>query len=155
MLKICFSYGIFETSTKFPNLGVVNICLDLIGQKAFFRPLGSRLWCLQWVCHFHIGILGQVWYLIVSIPDLCTLSCFYLINGAVVVRFSQWNWFKCPKTYVLIKYTSFTPFWAPSLTIDWINPTCLFSKLLAISPMPKIYFDDICMLHIYKLGIFD
>ena len=36
-------------------------------------PLGSRLWCLLWVCHFPIGILGQVWYLIVSIPDLCNL----------------------------------------------------------------------------------
>ena len=24
--------------------------------------------------HFPIGILGQVWYLIVSIPDLCTLT---------------------------------------------------------------------------------
>ena len=39
-------------------------------------PLGSRLWCLLWVCHFPIGILGQVWYLIVSIPDLCTLTYF-------------------------------------------------------------------------------
>ena len=28
------------------------------------------------VCHFPIGLLGQVWYLIVSIPDLCTLSYF-------------------------------------------------------------------------------
>ena len=28
------------------------------------------------VCHFPIGILGQVWYLIVSIPDLCTLNYF-------------------------------------------------------------------------------
>ena len=37
-------------------------------------PLGSRLWCLLWVCHFPIGILGQVWYLIVSIPDLCNLT---------------------------------------------------------------------------------
>ena len=27
-----------------------------------------------WVCYFPIGILGQVWYLIVSIPDLCTLT---------------------------------------------------------------------------------
>ena len=27
-------------------------------------------------CHFSIGILGQVWYLIVSIPDLCTLTYF-------------------------------------------------------------------------------
>ena len=26
------------------------------------------------VCHFPIGILGQVWCLIVSISDLCTLS---------------------------------------------------------------------------------
>ena len=25
---------------------------------------------LLWVCYFPIGILGQVWYLIVSIPDL-------------------------------------------------------------------------------------
>ena len=33
---------------------------------------------LLWVCHFPIGILGQVWYLIVSIPDLCTLT--YLVG---------------------------------------------------------------------------
>ena len=26
--------------------------------------------------HFPIGILGQVWYLIVSIPDLCTITYF-------------------------------------------------------------------------------
>ena len=30
------------------------------------------------VCHFSIGILGQVWYLIVSIPDLCTLTYFVI-----------------------------------------------------------------------------
>ena len=30
------------------------------------------------VSHFPIGILGQVWYLIVSIPDLCTLTYFYV-----------------------------------------------------------------------------
>ena len=28
------------------------------------------------VCHFLIGMLGQVWYLIVSISDLCTLTYF-------------------------------------------------------------------------------
>ena len=41
--------------------------------------------CLLWesadllalVCDFPIGILGQVWYLIVSIPDLCTIAYFY------------------------------------------------------------------------------
>ena len=31
------------------------------------------------VCHFPIGILGQVWYLIVSIPDLCPLSSFDIV----------------------------------------------------------------------------
>ena len=30
------------------------------------------------VCHFPIGILGQVWYLIVSIPDRCILTYFHL-----------------------------------------------------------------------------
>ena len=28
------------------------------------------------MCHFPIGILSQVWHLIVSIPDLCTLTYF-------------------------------------------------------------------------------
>ena len=31
---------------------------------------------LLWVCRFPIGILCQVWYLIVSIPGLCTLTYF-------------------------------------------------------------------------------
>ena len=31
------------------------------------------------VCHFPIGILVQVWYLIVLILDLCTLTYFALI----------------------------------------------------------------------------
>ena len=31
---------------------------------------------LLWVCHFPIGILGLVWYLIVWISDLCTLTYF-------------------------------------------------------------------------------
>ena len=46
------------------------LCGHLLGKG---WPLGSRLLCLLWVCHFPIGILGQVWYLIVSIPDLCNL----------------------------------------------------------------------------------
>ena len=49
------------------------LCGHLLGKG---WPLGSRLWCLLWVCLFPIGILGQVWYLIVSIPDLCTLTYF-------------------------------------------------------------------------------
>ena len=31
---------------------------------------------LLYFCHFPIGILGQVWYLIVPIPDLCTFTYF-------------------------------------------------------------------------------
>ena len=49
------------------------LCGHLLGKD---WPLGSRLWYLLWVSHFPIGILGQVWYLIVSIPDLCTLTYF-------------------------------------------------------------------------------
>ena len=37
------------------------------------------------VFHFPIGILGQVWYLIVSIPDLCTLTHF-VVNNRVCGR---------------------------------------------------------------------
>ena len=39
-------------------------------------PLGSRLWCLLWVCRFPVGVLGRVWCLVVSIPDLCNLTYF-------------------------------------------------------------------------------
>ena len=36
-------------------------------------------------CHFPIGILGQVRCLIVSIPDLCPLSYFYIVNFLLVL----------------------------------------------------------------------
>ena len=36
------------------------------------------------VRHFPIGILGQVWYLIVSIPDLCTLTYFHNYIGMYI-----------------------------------------------------------------------
>ena len=45
---------------------------------------------LLWRCHFPIGILGQVWCLIVSIPDLCHLSYFkkYLPSALIL---SVWD----------------------------------------------------------------
>ena len=54
----------------------VRVCLYVLRGHLLGKgwPLGSRLWCLLWVCHFPIGILGQVWYLIASIPDLCNLT---------------------------------------------------------------------------------
>ena len=39
-------------------------------------PLDSRLWCLTLSLSLSIDILGQVWYLIVSIPDLSILTYF-------------------------------------------------------------------------------
>ena len=56
----------------------VRVCLYVLRGHLLGKgwPLGSRLLCLLWVCHFPIGILGQVWYLIVSIPDLCNLTYF-------------------------------------------------------------------------------
>ena len=43
---------------------------------ALWSPAGKGLtsWLLFVVSNCEFGILGQVWYLIVSIPDLCTLT---------------------------------------------------------------------------------
>ena len=65
----------------------VRVCLYVLRGHLLGKgwPLGSRLWCLLWVCHFPIGIPGQVWYLIVSIPDLCNLTL------CITLR-SLYNW---------------------------------------------------------------
>ena len=54
---------------------------------SLWSPAGKGLTsCLSFVVsnceffHFPIGILGQVWYLTVSIPDLCTLTNFDLLS---------------------------------------------------------------------------
>ena len=93
------------------------LCGHLLGKG---WPLGSRLWCLLGVCHFPIGILGQVWYLIVSIPDLCTLN--YLGDDASItlscksniyvswstselrVRLTPWNRFKPSSKIFLLTF---------------------------------------------------
>ena len=46
---------------------------------ALWSPAGKGLtswWCLTVSLPLSIGILGQVWYLIASIPDLCNLTLF-------------------------------------------------------------------------------
>ena len=40
---------------------------------------------------FPIGILGQVCYLIVSIPDLCTLTYFVLIRGVHYLKLCHYK----------------------------------------------------------------
>ena len=73
----------------------VRVCLCVLRSRLLGGgwPLGSRLWCLLWVCHFPIGVLGQVWYLIVSIPDLCNLTYFVMshVLGSVIKGFVQWR----------------------------------------------------------------
>ena len=70
----------------------VRVCLYVLCGHLLEKgwPLGSRLWCLLWVCHFPIGILGHVWYLIVSIPDLCTLTYLYCILSMFTAHYNFW-----------------------------------------------------------------
>ena len=63
-----------------PLCASVYMCLVVTCWERADRPLGSRLWCLLCVCHFPISVLGQVWYLIVSIPDICTLLILVMKN---------------------------------------------------------------------------
>ena len=49
---------------------------------ALWSPAGKGLTSAMFNClfvTFPCGILGQVWYLIVLIPDLCHLSYFYIV----------------------------------------------------------------------------
>ena len=62
-------------------------CGHLLGKS---WPLGSRLWCPTVSCHFSSGILGQVGYLIVSIPDLFTPT---YINTNIWA--STWDFQQC------------------------------------------------------------
>ena len=61
------------------------LCLLCLCARLFTYALWSPFWeradllvlvcgVSLWVCHFPIGIQGQVWNLIVSITDLCTLT---------------------------------------------------------------------------------
>ena len=38
---------------------------------------------------FPIGILGQMWYLIVSIPDLYTLTYFVIMKMSILIIFDR------------------------------------------------------------------
>ena len=46
-------------------------------ERADLLALVCGVWLL--VCRLPIGILDQVWYLIASVPDLCTLTYFVKI----------------------------------------------------------------------------
>ena len=68
-------------------LCIVFVMLSRLLIAALWSPAGKGLtsWLsimvLNWVVvTFPFGILGQVWYLIVSIPDLCPLSYFHTVR---------------------------------------------------------------------------
>ena len=52
------------------------LCGHLLGKG---DPLALVCGVRLLVCHFPFSTLGQVWYLIVSIPDLCTLTYFAIV----------------------------------------------------------------------------
>ena len=63
-------------------LGLVIVMLLPLFIAALWSPAGLALVCDEscGFVTFPCGILGQVWCLIVSIPDLCHLSYFYYPN---------------------------------------------------------------------------
>ena len=61
----------------FVMLSFTSICWCLV--VTCWADLLALVWDVYlWRCHFPIGMLGQVWCLIVLIPDLCPLSYFHL-----------------------------------------------------------------------------
>ena len=76
-------------------LGFVRVCFLCLVVICWERTDLFALVCgvLLCVCHFPIGILGQVWRWIVSIPDLCTQTYFetrtlkYTLARATILMF--------------------------------------------------------------------
>ena len=66
-------------------LCLVFVMLSRLFVAAMWSPAGKGLALVSDVycvfVTFKCGILGQVWYLIVSIPDLCPLSYFVSISA--------------------------------------------------------------------------
>ena len=60
VMPLCTSFNLYIVVTYSERAGLFAL---VCGVSLYF-------------CHFPIGSLGQVWYLIVSIPDLCTLTYF-------------------------------------------------------------------------------
>ena len=74
---------------------------------ALWSPAGKGLACwLSFVVSnckfvtFPCGILGHVWYLIVSIPDLCTLTYFHLC--AIFCKCN--DKFELPRAFSVVKF---------------------------------------------------
>ena len=80
-------------------LYLVRVILSRLCIAALWSPEGK--WLTSWLLFvmsncvfvtFPHGILGQVWYLIISIPDLCRLSYFYNFEPTLIDIFSKRQW---------------------------------------------------------------
>ena len=87
------------------------------------------------VCHFPIGILGQVWYLIVSIPDICTLT--YFVWNHRAKSLDIWyvtspsgllaKLFILPVTYIRVTgHFIFQPYRYVVACVMWLTPCAPF-----------------------------
>ena len=85
---------------------------------------------LLWVCYFPIGIQGQVWYLIVSIPDLCTLTYFWIFTR----HFSH----ICTRVMALNLHQNFVSI-AWELT-DILSPNFIYAFNLTRSSMELLHY---------------
>ena len=72
---LCFSFLLFAMPLcAYVYLFLVVTC----GERADLLAPDCDVWLL--VCRFPLVSWGQVWYLIVSIPDLCTFT-YIVVNG--------------------------------------------------------------------------
>ena len=122
------------------------LCGHLLGKG---WPLGSRLWCLLWVCHFPIGILGQVWswlYRFLIFAPLLTLTIVKSDLGPnYLQKFSQ------TVSYILMSVTSLCQTvwvqirpnncqaWSGSKLFAKVSILHVLLTILSISSLPRIH----------------
>ena len=75
-------------------------------ERADLLALVGDVYCI--FITFPCGILGQVWYLIVSFPDLCRLSHFYNLQAKVISR-HQKSKTKCYKSDINLLFLCIFP----------------------------------------------
>ena len=83
-----------------------------------------------WRCHFPIGILGQVWYFVVLIPDHCPLSYYFSWFDTVCNIVTRWvNFWKNSCINMNNNYltTIFRSDFCPNVLCIWL--TCLSTKM--------------------------
>ena len=71
----------------FCYLRFVLVMLSCLFNAVVWLPAGKALLCMEFCCVlslFPCGVLNQVWYLIVPIPDLCLLTYFNIIAALKV-----------------------------------------------------------------------